>query len=49
MTTLLMLLLITLAFINAVVYCEGKSFLNLYACILNTAMFLVMYAVELMK
>ena len=46
MTLVLMMLLLLVGSLNAKFYGEGGQFLNLYCCILNTTMFLVLYALE---
>lgn len=49
MTLVLMMLLLLMGFLNAKSYGEGGQFLNLYCCILNTTMFLVLYVTEYLK
>lgn len=49
MTFVLMMLLLLVGFLNAKSYGEGGNFLNLYCCILNTTMFLVLCATEYLK
>lgn len=49
MTIVLMILLLLVGFLNAKSYGEGGNFLNLYCCVLNTLMFLVLYASEYLK
>lgn len=49
MMEFLMLLLIIIAVLNAMSYSEGGSFLNLYVCVLNTAMFLILFLVGQLK